>query len=83
MLTDCPSLQLALPSGTIPFSPQLFRDYGGTGLTTSDLANRRLARRGGVLRIQKEIYDEVRKVLRDRLAEVCGKSRSIAYSLSL
>lgn len=32
--------------------------------------SRRLARRGGVMRIQKEIYDTIRGVLTDRLKEV-------------
>jgi hypothetical protein len=31
----------------------------------------RLARRGGVYRIKNEIYDEIRIVLKERLAEVC------------
>ncbi|KAL2783567.1 hypothetical protein BJX66DRAFT_344835 [Aspergillus keveii] len=33
-------------------------------------AIRRLARRGGVYRIRKEIYDEIRKVIKERLTEI-------------
>ncbi|KAJ0425535.1 histone-fold-containing protein [Aspergillus carlsbadensis] len=31
---------------------------------------RRLARRGGVYRIRKEIYNEIRKVIKERLTEI-------------
>ncbi|KAI9928288.1 hypothetical protein ASPWEDRAFT_170712 [Aspergillus wentii DTO 134E9] len=41
-------------------------------------AIRRLARRGGVMRIKKEIYDEIRGVLKDRLREIL---RHVVYIL--
>ncbi|KAI1619982.1 hypothetical protein EDD37DRAFT_654090 [Exophiala viscosa] len=40
-------------------------------------AIRRLARRGGVIRIQREIYDTVRGVLRKQLEEIIGKLVSL------
>ncbi|KAF9889414.1 hypothetical protein FE257_007315 [Aspergillus nanangensis] len=45
-------------------------------------AIRRLARRGGVVRIKKEVYDEIRVVIKTRIAEVLQQVVHIMDSAS-
>ncbi|KAL3464229.1 hypothetical protein BJX64DRAFT_286651 [Aspergillus heterothallicus] len=58
---------LGISSRTIPKRHRIMRD-NIMGITRP--AIRRLARRGGVYRIRKEIYNEIRKVIRERLEAI-------------
>ncbi|OGM43471.1 hypothetical protein ABOM_007828 [Aspergillus bombycis] len=44
-------------------------------------AIRRLARRGGIVRMKSDIYDEARRAIRDRLTEVVT-TRDVIYALN-
>ncbi|KAK5200258.1 hypothetical protein LTR92_000801 [Exophiala xenobiotica] len=68
--TPVKSYGLARPGVSLPRRHRLKARNADAIQGVTRPAIRRLARRGGVLRIQKEIYDETRKVLRDRLAEI-------------
>lgn len=71
--TPVKSYGLARPGVALPRRHRLRARNADAIQGVTRPAIRRLARRGGVLRIQKEIYDEARKVLRDRLAEILRK----------